>query len=259
MEKEISLTFQSSSEESDNLIVCLHGNSADSNYFLSLLNEFDGWKVVAPDYIGHGKSPRLNKKDYNFEVFIQCLVSFINQFTYKKLVVIGHSMGGNLATELMRQIKMDGLLLLASPPVSYTSNFSPYLKLPDFELSDNEEENSIQIESYFSALSFNKNVINYLKKAFLVTDPHFRSRLLEEFANMKFSDQLEILKQNKSVFTGSIIATNDFAANNDFLNHLNSEEVFDFHTKITDSGHYSLLEKQSENIESIKTFLEKLE
>ncbi|MEX1193217.1 MAG: alpha/beta hydrolase family protein [Brumimicrobium sp.] len=258
MKQEIKLNYQSSTSEANNLIVCLHGNSTDSNYFSALLNQIDGWQVVAPDFVGHGKSPRLKPSEYHFEVFIQCLVDFINQFSFRKLVIIGHSMGGNLAIELMKVIQIDGVLLLAAPPVSYSSSFAPYLKLPNFELTENEQENIILIENFVSDFSSNQNVIDYLKETFLNTDSVFRDRLLQEFGAMKFSDQLAVLKQNKSTYVGCIIAVDDTGANNDFLNQLNNEGVFDFYAKIKDSGHYSLLEKPSNNYESIMKYLEKL-
>src|SRR5690606_16997021 len=95
----LKLNYQSSKNESENLLLCWHGNSAGSNYSLSLVDGIEGWKVVAPDFVGHGKSPRLAPNEYNYKVFIQCLVEFLDNFNYKKLVIIGHSMGGNLAIE----------------------------------------------------------------------------------------------------------------------------------------------------------------
>lgn len=258
MEKDFELNYQSSTSEANNLLICLHGNSTDSNYFSALLNGIDEWKVVAPDYIGHGNSPQLEPSDYNFEVFVQCLVDFISQFSYHKLVIIGHSLGGNLAMELMKVMKVDGVLLLVAPPVSYTSNWAPYLKLPDFELTDDDEKNNVLVENYVSELSPAPTTVAYLKKTFLNTDPVFRDRLIEEFVANKFSDQLEILKQNKSTFVGCIMAHDDVSANNEYLNQLKNEEIFDFFDETANAGHYSLLEKPSESHQSIIKFIKKL-
>lgn len=258
MEKEIKLNFQSSKSDADNLLVCLHGNSTDSNYFSVLLEGIEGWKVVAPDYIGHGQSPKLEKTEYNYEVFIQCLVDFINQFSYNKLVILGHSMGGNLALELIPELKIDGVLLLAAPPVSYTSDLAPYLKLPDFVLTDNHKENKVCVEKYLSEVTSDQDAIAYLTQTFLDTDPAFRDRLLEEFGAMKFSDELEILKKNNYTYIGCIMSIEDVGANNEYLNQLNKDNIFDFYDKIPDSGHYSLLEKPNENNTSILKFLENL-
>lgn len=258
MENQITLNFQSLNNESENLILCLHGNSTNSNYFSPLLKEFEGWHIVAPDYIGHGKSPRLGQSEYNYNVFTQCLVDFISQFSFKKLVIIGHSLGGNLAIELMNLIPVDGVLLLAAPPASYTNSLAPYLKLPDFDLTENKEENLTKVEAFVSSLTTNQEVRNYLKTSFLNTDPVFRDRLIEEFGEMKFSDQLDILKNNESTFIGCIMASDDVAANNEFLVQLNIEGVFDFFATISDSGHYSLLEESLGNIECIETFINKV-
>lgn len=258
MEKEIELSFQSSNSESDKLLVCLHGNPTDSNYFSALLKGIDGWNVVAPDFIGHGESPRLEPSEYNYEVFIKCLVNFLKQFTYKKLVIMGHSMGGNLAIELMQVLKIDGLLLLEAPPVSPSSGLAPYLEVPDLVLSDNQEENPSIIEKYVSNFCTSQTTVDYLKNTLVNTDPIFRDRLLEEFEALKFSDQLETIKQSKSTYIGCVMALNDNLANNEYLIQLKSEGVFDFFAEIQNAGHYSLLDNPEDVYESIMNFIEKL-
>lgn len=167
-------------------------------------------------------------------------------------------MGGNLAIELMKMIQVDGVLLLAAPPVSYTSSLAPYLKLPDFVLTEKEEENQVLVEKFVSELSAHQSTIKYLKETFLNTDPVFRDRLLEEFGAMKFSDQLEILKQNNSTYVGCLMSLDDNAANNEFLIQLKEEAVFDFFEITQDVGHYGMLEKPKENYKSIMKFIEKV-
>ena len=258
MPNEIRLNFLSSNINSDNLLVCLHGNSTDSNYFSTLFNGIDSWRVIAPDFLGHGKSLKLDPNDYNYEVFIQSLVQFINQFSYDKIVVVGHSMGGNLAIELLKVLELDGLLLLASPPVSYTRDVAPYLKLPDFSITDDSEENRRAILNYLSETTSDQEAVKYLSRAFLNTDPIFRDRLLEEFGDMKFSDQLELLKHENLTHLGCIVAKNDVVANNEYLYQLEREDLFNYFDRISATGHYSLLEKPQENIGSIEKFLENI-
>lgn len=255
MDNKFDLNFQTCNNEGKNLLVCLHGNSTDSNYFSTLLKGVEGWRVVAPDYIGHGSSPSLAPDDYNFDVFIRCLVEFIEPIRYDKLVIIGHSMGGNLATELMKVIPLDGLLLLSAPPVSYSSDLAPYLKLPNIELSESHNENVSRVEAYLSGATSDEMAMTYLTQTFLNTDPVFRVRLLEEFDALKFSDQLEILKQNNSTLIGSIMADDDTEANNVYLNQLSGDNIFDYCDRIPDAGHYSLIEKPRQVKNSILNFL----
>ncbi len=257
MNKLLPLHYQKSMCDSDKLLLCLHGNSTDSNYFETFIHTFEGWNVVAPDYIGHGKSPRLEPSEYNYELFIQCLVELLNNFSYKKLVIIGHSMGGNLAIELMKMVKVDGLLLLSAAPISYTSSLAAYLKLPDLALTNNEEENLVLIEEFLRNFDSTKSTMSYLKKTFSTTDPAFRDRLLQEFGALKFSDHLEIVKQNKSIPVGCIIGLADTVVNNEYLVLLNSEGVFDFFAEIQGAGHYSLLEKPKESYDLTLKFLER--
>ena len=258
MNHKLELQFQTCSNQSKNLLVCLHGNSVDSNYFSALLEGVAGWMVVAPDFIGHGESPKLDSEDYNYENFVQCLVQFIDQFSYDRLVIVGHSMGGNLAIELMNLLQIDGLLLMASLPVSYSSKLSPYLKMPDFKLSERHQENRILAEKYLSQLSTDQSSISYLTQAFLKTDPVFRDRLLEEFGAMKFSDQLELLQQNNTTYVGYLMGLEDAAINREYLNQLVKEEIFDFFDVIPNCGHYSFIEAPLENKKFVLKFIERV-
>lgn len=256
MEKEIQLNFQSSDSAADNLLLCLHGNPTDSNYFSALLKGVDGWNVVAPDYIGHGKSPHLEPSEYNYEVFIQCLVRFISQFSYKKLVILGHSMGGNLAIELMKSLEVNGILLMEAPPVSPANSLAPYQEVPELILSENEEENPSIIEKYLWNFCSSQRTVDYLISALSNTDPVFRDRLMEEFGALKFSDQLKTISQNESTRVGCIMALNDNLVNNEYLIQLKNEGVFDFFAEIKNAGHYSLLDNPEEEYASIVKFIE---
>ena len=253
--KTLALHYQENSEASDNLLFCLHGNSVDSNYFQPLLQQIEGWKVVAPDYLGHGNSPRLTPNEYNYESFIQCLLELLSQFSYKKLVIVGHSMGGNLAVELMKVTKVDGIVLMTSAPISYTSTMAAYLTLPDFEFTKNHDKNTLLIEEFLRRIRVKDHTTNYLKEAFLHTDPVFRDRLLEELNAGKFSDHLEILKLNRSTTVGCIVGLDDMVANNDYMEKINEEGIFHSFKRIAGAGHYSLLEKPQENIDYIIKFL----
>ena len=82
MNHKLELQFQTCSNQSKNLLVCLHGNSVDSNYFSALLEGVAGWRVVAPDFIGHGESPKLDSEDYNYENFIIKVQDIVDKFIF---------------------------------------------------------------------------------------------------------------------------------------------------------------------------------
>lgn len=246
-----------STAKKNNLLFCLHGNSTNSECFNFLKDVSSNWQVVAPDYIGHGKSPKLQPDDYHYENFIHSLIDLLATFQYQKLVVVGHSLGGNFALELLNTIKMDGLVLIGAPPISYTRTEPPYLQLPEMELTDNQTENISKLSAYFQQMSNSKTTVEYLTTTFLQTDPVFREKLLEEFAKGKFSDQLKNL-QNSSVKTACIMGQNDTIANNDYLNKLHNEGLFASVVNFDNTGHYALLDKPEACKQFIHDFLNTL-
>lgn len=246
-----------STAQQNNLLFCLHGNSTNAECFNFLKDVSPNWQVVAPDYIGNGRSPKLQPDDYHYDNFIHSLIDLLATFTYQKLVVVGHSLGGNFALELLNTIKMDGLVLIGAPPISYTRTEPPYLQLHEMELTDNQTENISKLRAYFQQMSNNPDSAEYLTTTFLQTDPIFREKLLEEFAKGKFSDQLKNL-QNSSVKTACIMGQNDTIANNDYLNKLHNEGLFASVVNFDDTGHYALLDKPKACKQFIHDFLNML-
>ncbi len=64
-------------------------------------NRFDGFNLVVPDLIGYGRSSGSGDPgDYSYDSQLQRLWALINELELKELIVVGHSMGGDLTTLL---------------------------------------------------------------------------------------------------------------------------------------------------------------
>jgi len=61
---------------------------------------FDNCNIIVPDLIGYGKSSESADGDYRFEAHIEKLWKIIEYFNILDFIVIGHSMGGDIATLL---------------------------------------------------------------------------------------------------------------------------------------------------------------
>lgn len=76
-------------------LLFLHGNTASSKMFLDLIEPFAiNCKVVLIDFLGHGKSERIEKfaSDLWFDEALQ-VITFLEQVNYKKVNIIGSSGG----------------------------------------------------------------------------------------------------------------------------------------------------------------------
>lgn len=61
---------------------------------------FDKSNIIIPDLIGYGKSSESADGDYRFEAHIEKLWKIITDLEIRDLIIIGHSMGGDIATFL---------------------------------------------------------------------------------------------------------------------------------------------------------------
>ncbi len=83
-------------------LLFLHGLGESGQCFLEVFEDrrFDNCNIIVPDLIGYGKSSESVNGDYGFETYIGKLWKIIDYFKIPDLIVIGHSMGADIATFL---------------------------------------------------------------------------------------------------------------------------------------------------------------
>ena len=99
-------------------LLCLHG--FDSSFlefrriYPLLKNKF---KLIIPDLLGFGFSPRISSINYNSENIIINLTDIIHKLKItQKINIVGASMGGSVAFSLTKKIKTDiNKMILLSP------------------------------------------------------------------------------------------------------------------------------------------------
>jgi pimeloyl-ACP methyl ester carboxylesterase len=108
-------------------IVLLHGIASDSRFWQPLMGELTrrSCEVIAPDLLGHGKSPKPNFIPYSTDDQARAILALLKRRRLKSVVVVGHSMGCLVASRLAK-IAPDRVakLLLFEPPL--------YAELPEF-------------------------------------------------------------------------------------------------------------------------------
>jgi pimeloyl-ACP methyl ester carboxylesterase len=71
---------------------------------------FDKFNIIVPDLIGYGKSSESADGGYGFEVHIEKLWKIIADLKLHDFIVIGHSMGGDIATLLCASDKKNKIV-----------------------------------------------------------------------------------------------------------------------------------------------------
>jgi alpha-beta hydrolase superfamily lysophospholipase len=103
------------------VLVAVHGLAEHSGRYLNLVNEFvpRGYKVCSMDNRGHGHSEGRRSYINRFDDYVLDLDSYVDliksEHPNTKLLMIGHSLGGTIATAYaeLHQVKLAGLILSA--------------------------------------------------------------------------------------------------------------------------------------------------
>ena len=83
-------------KEADHTIVCLHGMRDHGNSFRALSSYFPDSRVLLPDLRGHGQSDWASS--YSLVEFVADVRFISEQLSLKSFDLIGHSLGGHIAT-----------------------------------------------------------------------------------------------------------------------------------------------------------------
>jgi len=83
-------------------VVLLHGKNFSGAYWAPTIRALtgEGYRVVVPDQIGFGKSSKPERFQYTFQQLAELTRGLMDHLRIEKAAVVGHSMGGMLATRL---------------------------------------------------------------------------------------------------------------------------------------------------------------
>ncbi|MDN3724050.1 alpha/beta hydrolase [Aequorivita sp. SDUM287046] len=81
-------------------VLLLHGKNFNGAYWQTTINQLTkgGFRVIVPDQIGFGKSSKPEHFQYTFQQLAENTRTLLDSLGIKKIAVLGHSMGGMLAT-----------------------------------------------------------------------------------------------------------------------------------------------------------------
>lgn len=189
-------------------IVLLHGKNFSGNYWEKTIKDLnkEGYRVLIPDQIGFGKSSKPESFPYTFHLLATLTRNLALQQKMSSYTVIGHSMGGMLATRLALMFPAEVQKLILVNPIGLEDwkTMVPYQTVTDAyqgELKNNEEKiRNYQKASYFDGKwkpEYEKGIeilVGWTKhkdypriawNAALTSDMVFTQPVLYEFKNLK--------------------------------------------------------------------------
>lgn len=138
-------------------VVLLHGKNFNGAYWKTTVDALvtEGYRVIVPDQIGFGKSSKPIGYQFTFQQLAQNTKAVLDELRVDKIYLLGHSMGGMLATRftLMYPETVEKLVLenpigledwkLVAPYVSIDENYQNELKT-NYEMTQR-----YQLEFYY--------------------------------------------------------------------------------------------------------------
>ncbi len=132
-------------------VLLLHGKNFAADYWEDTANYLHekGYGVLMPDQIGFGKSSKPAHYQFSFEALAANTRALVQQLEIDRLVVMGHSMGGMLASRYALNYSAEVEQLVMVNPVG----LEDYLKYVEYKdpafFYDNERDKTIdQVRAY---------------------------------------------------------------------------------------------------------------
>jgi pimeloyl-ACP methyl ester carboxylesterase len=201
-------------------VVLFHGKNFGGYYWTNVIKGLTarGFRVIVPDQIGFGKSSKAYIH-YSFHQMARWNRELLESLNISKSVVLGHSMGGMLATRyaLMYPDRTEKLLLENPIGLEDYKSFVPYTSTEDqyaTELKATAESvRKYYQTSYFTrwkpeyeelvriagGVSASSDFPRYAKVAAMTFTMIYEQPVVHEFANLKVPTVLFIGRQDKTI------------------------------------------------------------
>lgn len=209
-------------------VMLFHGKNFGGYYWTNVIRALagNGFRVIVPDQIGFGRSskPVIN---YTFQQLAEWNKKLLDTLGIQKTSILGHSMGGMLATRfaLMFPERMDKLLLENPIGLEDYKTFVPVSTVEEQyqrELKNTPESVRQYYKSYFTVwkpdyealvnagagVTFSSEYPRYAKVAALTYQMIYNGPVADEFQNLKVPTILFIGKEDRTII-GKNLLTDD--------------------------------------------------
>jgi len=121
---DLNVSYLENNIPSDKTLVLIHGFGMNKDTWLNLANKLNGkYHLIILDLIGDGESSKPLDIDYTIDNQTKLLHEFLNTFKKKKFVLVGNSMGGQIALNYAYYYKIDSLIVLDSMGIKVEDSF----------------------------------------------------------------------------------------------------------------------------------------
>lgn len=210
-------------------IVLLHGKNFNGAYWEATIRELagKGYRVIVPDQIGFGKSSKPFHIQYSFQQLALNTKALLDSLGIRRTAILGHSMGGMLATRFALMFPEITEKLILENPIGLEDYklMVPYTSIDDLyknELLQNYDKiKKYQLTSYYdnqwkpeyeqwvdllAGWTLNEDYPVVAWNAALTADMIFTQPVVYEFSNIKCPTLLIIGIRDRTAI-GKALAT----------------------------------------------------
>lgn len=230
----LSLNYVDVNPHASQILFFIHGNSHSLKTFKNQMDAeiFKDYRMIFVDLPGHGDSDKLKK--YSLTKMAVALSHFVNDLKIKNIMLIGHSLGGHIAINILDLIKPKALFIFGTPPLD--NPFDPKSFLPNSNAGalhkstpDDQEINTLMKEMNYKDFSILEHISDFKK-----TDTRFRSEILIDIINGEHLNEIKSLES----FVGQVsilLARQDSLINNSYIENILTLRKFEMNE--IDAGH----------------------
>jgi pimeloyl-ACP methyl ester carboxylesterase len=159
-------------------VVLFHGKNFGANYWANTLKALSaqGYRVVAPDQIGFGKSTKPEFR-YSFAMLADNTLRLLDHLKVERAAIVGNSMGGMLAVHFARRHPQRVAAVVLENP----------LGLEDYvpAIPPQQTANLVKLEMAQTTTSYRRFIKSYFKENYR---PEFES-FVEQFSRVQRSPE----------------------------------------------------------------------
>lgn len=208
-------------------LVLIHGNSCSKEYMIKQLDDLGlKYKMIAIDLPGHGESSNaLNpSENYTLTGYAQVISEVIQKLNLGPVVLVGWSLGGHIAFEMMAKNPelLQGVLIASAPPFTpseqgikeaYLPTYSTPLgmKLEPFTLED--------VKAYITQGGIDLDRYPFLIEASMRAHGLARFTMVSAVLRREGVDERKVA-ETSPVSLGIIMGAKEHAVNNEYIKSL---------------------------------------